>query len=449
VKTATRRPRPLGVRLLLAIAVLLLPHVVAGGVGVFNTRTSGRELDEFRTETADTSRRIEKVSDLLVLADDAGKAYVETGDRADDEAFADLSGRVDAGFADLAALDTPEERALAAAAQARWETAFASVEKGVLAQISNGDALLDLFHDDLDEARSLLTDADKLNLRQVAVEIAALRARERLQIIASFGTFFVGVIVCGWLSLRIYKSIATPLSHLEKAATRFGSNDLSHRITVTGNDELATVSRAFNLMADRLQESQDGLQHEAFHDRLTGLPNRARFMEQMEKSMARAARRGTPMSVLYLDLDGFKVINDTLGHQAGDEILVAVSNHLRKVLRSEDAPARLGGDEFGVLLDEDVRGAVRVAERIGRGFDGPWSISSGDVAIGISIGIATRQGGEELDELLRHADAAMYEAKSGGQNRWQVFTPEDAGTPSLGERTLHAVTVDPSPASVP
>ena len=114
-----------------------------------------------------------------------------------------------------------------------------------------------------------------------------------------------------------------------------------------GNDELASVSRAFNLMAGRLQESQDGLQHQAFHDPLTGLPNRALFMEQMENAMARARRRGTPMSVLYLDLDGFKDINDTLGHQAGDEILVAVSNHLRKVLRAEDTPARLGGDEFG------------------------------------------------------------------------------------------------------
>lgn len=430
VKTATRLTRPLGVRLLLVIAVMLLPHVVAGGVGLVNSRTTDRALDEFRTETADESTRIEKVLDLLFLADDAGKAYVETGDRAQGELFADLSGQIDDGFADLAALGTPEERTLAAAAQARWEAAFASMEKAALAPLSHRDALLDPFHDGLDEARSLLTDVDMSNVQQVAVEIDAFRAREQLQIIASVGTLLVGMIICVWLSLRIYKSIATPLSHLEKAAARFGSNDLSHRITVTGNDELATVSRAFNLMADRLQESQDGLQHQAFHDPLTGLPNRALFMERMENAMARAQRRGTPMSVLYLDLDGFKAINDTLGHQAGDEVLVAVSNHLRKVLRAEDTPARLGGDEFGILLEEDVRGAERVADRISRGFDGPWSISSGNVAIGISIGIATRQGGEELDRLLHQADAAMYAAKAGGPDRWRVFTPDlDADTP--------------------
>ena len=99
----------------------------------------------------------------------------------------------------------------------------------------------------------------------------------------------------------------------------------SHRIDVHGNDELARVGSAFNSMADKLQVSRDELQHLALHDSLTGLPNRALFMEQLEHALARARRKGTPVSVLYLDLDGFKTVNDTLGHEAGDEVLVDVA----------------------------------------------------------------------------------------------------------------------------
>ena len=148
------------------------------------------------------------------------------------------------------------------------------------------------------------------------------------------------------------------------------------------------------------------------------------------------------MSVLYLDLDGFKTVNDTLGHQAGDEILVAVSDHLRGVLRAEDTPARLGGDEFGILLEEDEAGAARAAERIARRFDRPWSISSGEVALGVSVGIASRRGDEELDQLLQQADVAMYAAKAGGHAGWRVFSPDeqdDASEPPTVRTELHRV----------
>jgi diguanylate cyclase (GGDEF)-like protein len=425
-------------RLVLAIVAMLLPLVAAGVLGVVTFRATAGALKEFRTETVDESTRILGVRDLLVPADDAGEAYVETDDPAQAEQFAALSRRIDRGFTDLATLSTPEERELAAAAMGRWEAAFASVGKAASAPHADRDSLLDPFHDRLDEAGSLLADLDTLNVQQVADEISSLRARERFQLFASLGTLLVGAVVGGLLSRRFYRSVATPLLQLEKAATRFGSDDLAHRIAVAGNDELASVSRAFNLMAGRLQESQDGLQHQALHDPLTGLPNRALFMEQMEIALARARRRATPVSVLYLDLDGFKEVNDAVGHQAGDEILVAVSNHLRKVLRAEDTPARLGGDEFGILLEEqDVRGAVHTAHRISRAFDEPWSISSGKVSIGISIGIATRHGDEALDLLLHQADAAMYAAKAGGKDRWRVFSPDlDAGV--LETRTLQA-----------
>jgi diguanylate cyclase (GGDEF)-like protein len=418
--------------------VTFIPLLAGGVVGVVNFRGTVGALERFRTETVEESGRIAGVKDLLVLADDAGEAYVENGDPAQAARFGEASQQINDGLVDLAGLTSAEERALVAAAVARWEVAAASVRSAAVAPRVERDALLDPFHDGIDEAASILADLDALNVRQVADEITALRGRERLQLLASLGTLLAVAIFGGAVIRRFFRSVALPLQQLERAATLFGSDDLGHRIAVTGKDEIASVSRAFNLMAGRLQESQDGLQHQALHDPLTGLPNRALFMEQMENSLARARRRGTPMSVLYLDLDGFKDVNDALGHQAGDELLIAVSNYLRKALRAEDTPARLGGDEFGILLEEDVRGATRAAQRIGEGFDGHWSISSGTVSLGVSIGIAPREGDEELDELLHRADVAMYAVKTvGGPDRWRVF---DAGMDGdvLETRTVRA-----------
>ena len=224
------------------------------------------------------------------------------------------------------------------------------------------------------------------------------------------------------LARRLRRSIAVPLLSLEEAATKFGSDELSHRIHVSHDDELGRVGNAFNIMAGRLDASRADLRHIALHDALTGLPNRVLFIERMEQAIARARRRGTPFSVLYVDLDLFKGVNDTLGHEAGDEVLVAVSSRIMGCLRAEDTAARLGGDEFGVLVDDgDLDAAVEVAERLRGALTGFVSTAFGEVPIRASIGVAVRRGDEALDELLRQADTAMYAAKTHGTGGWEVF----------------------------
>ena len=202
---------------------------------------------------------------------------------------------------------------------------------------------------------------------------------------------------------------------MEEAAAHLGREDLDHRIDVRGNDELARVGSAFNSMADRLQASREELHHLALHDPLTGLPNRALFLEQLQHAIVRARRKGGPVSVLYLDLDGFKSVNDSLGHAAGDELLIGVADRLRRALREVDTVARLGGDEFGIVLEEELQGATLTAQRLVKQFERPWSLSSGYASVGVSIGVAARDGEEELDELLRQADTAMYAAKAAGR----------------------------------
>jgi diguanylate cyclase (GGDEF)-like protein/PAS domain S-box-containing protein len=168
------------------------------------------------------------------------------------------------------------------------------------------------------------------------------------------------------------------------------------------------------------------LSYQAFHDLLTGLPNRALFMDRLERALTRAHRRGTKVAVLFTDLDNFKVINDSLGHKAGDQLLVAVAERLKTCLRPEDTAARLGGDEFTILIEDisSVGEVVQIAERITEILQPPFTLEEQEVFATVSTGIALNSPTKEQPaDLLRHADLAMYRAKHRGKARYEVFEP--------------------------
>ena len=171
---------------------------------------------------------------------------------------------------------------------------------------------------------------------------------------------------------------------------------------------------------------EERLTHQAFHDSLTGLPNRALFFDRLEQALSRAERREGRVAVLFLDLDNFKYVNDSLGHDAGDGLLVAVAGRLRGCVRPEDTVARLGGDEFAVLLEaRDAGETTRVARRIVEALREPFELGGREVFAGTSVGIALGEAGRERpDDLLRKADLALYEAKRGGKARYALFDPE-------------------------
>ena len=172
---------------------------------------------------------------------------------------------------------------------------------------------------------------------------------------------------------------------------------------------------------------EDQLRHQAFHDPLTGLSNRALFLDRVEHALHRVRREDSPTpAVAFVDLDDFKLVNDSLGHAAGDQALRAVADRLRAVLRSGDTPARLGGDEFAILLEDapDTAAVLEVAERVLDALDEPIVIDGHEVRIRASIGVATRQSADTLpDELVRNADLAMYEAKANGKGCIELFEP--------------------------
>ncbi len=179
------------------------------------------------------------------------------------------------------------------------------------------------------------------------------------------------------------------------------------------------------------------LVHQAFHDPLTGLPNRALFLDRLEHARARSARDGGTRAVLFVDVDRFKVINDSLGHRVGDQVLQTVASRIVGVLRPSDTVARFGGDEFTVLLEQvkDAAEAAQTAERILNALQLPMVAGGRDVVVTVSVGIAVADPGNTSGDLLAAADIAMYQAKSGGKNRY-VVAAADADERALARLDL-------------
>jgi diguanylate cyclase (GGDEF)-like protein len=173
-------------------------------------------------------------------------------------------------------------------------------------------------------------------------------------------------------------------------------------------------------------KAADQMRHLAYHDALTGLPNRLLFFEHLVRAVANANRSGASTAVLYLDLDRFKVVNDSLGHNVGDHLLEAVAKRLRASLRTADLAARLGGDEFAVLAENtNAEGAAVLAERICEALGDPFSINGHELTVSASIGVVVDEAGHtDADGLLRNADLAMYRAKVEGFGRHAVYEPD-------------------------
>lgn len=226
-----------------------------------------------------------------------------------------------------------------------------------------------------------------------------------------------------------------PLYRAAKQADRMTQGELPLRpLPVEHGDEVGHLTAAFNRLIGKLSDKQSELESMAFHDALTGLPNRKLLVDRMVQALARAKRNGTRVALLFLDLDGFKVINDTRGHEAGDEALRQVARRLSALVRQTDTLARLGGDEF-VLLAPDIPDPVdlrvrTLGDKCIAAIACPIEWTDGTHVLEVSIGIAVSGPGDDPDSLLAAADQAMYAAKRSGRGGYVLAGDAPSAPPA-------------------
>jgi predicted signal transduction protein with EAL and GGDEF domain len=237
------------------------------------------------------------------------------------------------------------------------------------------------------------------------------------------------------------RRMSRPLREIAAAAGDIAAGNWARQVPVAGSAEATTMAVAFNDMSKGLRSAQERLLHDAFHDLLTELPNRTLFMDRLQRAIGRRTRHPEYIfAVLFIDLDRFKAVNDSLGHPAGDRLLLEIAHRLTGALRSEDtvsrpavaAPndetdhtlARVGGDEFTILLEDirDPSDAVRVAERIRSAVAAPVALGGQELFTTASVGVAVSTSAQcSGEDLVRDADIAMYRAKASGGDQCSVF----------------------------
>jgi len=240
--------------------------------------------------------------------------------------------------------------------------------------------------------------------------------------LAMIGAIVIGLGVLIGMGGMVGRSILHPIADLREAATKLGEKDFSHRIRLRNeSDELGQLAKSINLASETLQKLYGELERRSTHDGLTGVLNRAAFDERLVAEFTGADRFHRPLSLLMVDIDFFKRVNDTRGHQAGDDVLQAVAKLLGESIREGDMLTRYGGEEFAVILPEtDVDSAVVLAERLRQAVENTPIVSglSEEISLTVSIGCASRSPLiAKPEDLIRTADSALYAAKGSGRNR--------------------------------
>lgn len=416
-------------RLILGTGVMLLPLVVLAVGGFLSLRSVIGAFDDVIHEASDEVGQVVRLHFLIrkerIVVHDHFIHGISDPD--EPQRFTALSDELDKAFREAVpgSFRLEEERVLMRSAQGEWEQAreIGEVILATARPVRNPTAMENLYRFDahFDRALDLLEQVHSLAQREMGGNLALVQSARQRVLVIIVSVFVVGLGIAIVVGSALARSILSPLRVLEKGAARFGAGDLSHRVSLTTQDELGQLGEAFNAMADNLAKSQKALEDLSTLDALTGLYNYREFHRRLTEEMQRSLRYGHSFSLLILDIDGFKAVNDTYGHLAGDEALRGLATLIRQEVRPADDVARYGGEEFAILLPETPGlGAFAMAERIRDIVTAhPILIPSGrTVGLTVSIGVATYPHDADSEEkLIAAADQALYAAKYGGRNR--------------------------------
>ena len=435
-----------------AAILVLITAVLAVAIldDINEARTKGDQLQH----EVDELRLLRQFESALFIEVGSMPAYILSPDERYARDFEDARVRAASALQQLEGLDThgAEEDAALQALTASYADLTAQSRGSMDALVGNPaeveltpegiGAFVDVFYEvqASAEAASTENEARVVDLDQQVRDAV----RERSQLLLALVGFWSGVILA--TTIAAYWLVARPIVGVSHVARAFARGERAVRATISGPRELSQLGADMNFMLETTNERaralemealerrriaealertleseralRDQLQHQAFHDPLTGLSNRARFIDRLDHALARRTVRAAGPSLLFLDLDDFKSINDTLGHAAGDDLRRQVGERLQACLRPADTLARLGGDEFGALIEEALEeDALIVAERILDALRMPFTIADREVFSRASVGVVQANHDVSGADLLRHADVAMYVAKSQGKSR--------------------------------
>ena len=410
-------------RLLIAALAVMVPLLLGAGLWVILLSNSAGIYKDLAREVSLEEEKSVALLQGMNAAQDTGSRYMEGGSETDLRDFQRSATSIDRALTGER-YDEYAERRLLAAAERSWESAksrLAAYRPG-----GTGDPE-DAFEADLDSAtgsvRRLMFESEQ----EVRDDLAAGERDEQLNWLFGLVALALALVLATLLANRLSKTLVGPLEQLTRAARSLGEGHLDHRVSINSTAELNQVGGTFNAMAAALEEQRAELERQAFADPLTGLPNRALFEARARSALDRAAGAAQRVAVLVLNLDGFKLVNDGLGHACGDTLLGQAAGRMRAVVRPSDTLARLGGDQFALLF-ENVRGlddALGAGERLRQAFRTPFRLKDSDVLVTASVGIAlSAESTQDAAELLRRADLAVHSVKQHGKNATEFFDPD-------------------------
>jgi len=425
-------------RFALGLGAVLLPFLVAAAVGQFYLPE--RLIEPLEDIVREFTEKLEPVTHLqqaLLQAAMPVNDYLIHGDLDERRQFAELRQRVERAFGEASPerFTLAENRALIGVARAEWEQALLLGEQLLRLPDPVGNAVaahdMERFDAHIDRAVSALGEAHVYFHRVIErnrVQAGATHTRAKLAALAVLGLAF-GISL--FVSLMLSRPVVTAVDALGKATALLAGGNLSARVVVDRKDEFGQLALAFNSMAGKLEKNEAALRALATRDGLTGLYNHRTFYALLGDELARAQRFERPLSLLLLDIDHFKRVNDTRGHLAGDAALRGLGELLGREARAIDRVCRYGGEEIVLILPEtDPDAAVRFAERLRAAVEAqPFDANSEPIRMTVSIGVASFPAhADGAEALVASADAAMYAAKQGGRNRVVRYGAQPAST---------------------